>query len=122
MKTILIVEDEDELSSVVGSVLKDMGYGVHTSCSAEDGLQYCASSRPDLIICDIKMGKMDGFELLEHLKAVEATRTLPFVFLTAFDDSRSKKKGLELGADAYITKPFDLDDLLQTVARLQPPS
>jgi DNA-binding response OmpR family regulator len=122
MRNILLVEDEEELVSIVGSVFEDEGYNVKKSYSAESALELCETCRPDLIICDVKMGKMDGFMLLEKLKAIEKFKNVPFIFLTAFDESQARKKGLNLGAVAYIAKPFDIDDLLKTVRQLVPPA
>jgi CheY-like chemotaxis protein len=121
MKNILIAEDEEDLLNIVGTVLTDEGYSVKKSSNAEDALQSCEASRPDLIICDIRMEKMDGFTFLEKLKAMEKFRNIPFVFLTSFDNAQAKKRGMQLGANAYITKPFDVDDLLATVTKLAPP-
>jgi len=122
MKNILLVEDEEGLINIVDSVLRDEGYEVNKSLSAEEALLFCQIYKPDLIICDVLMGEMNGFVMLEKLKASERLREVPFIFLTAFDATEDKKKGLRLGADAYITKPFDLDDLLRTVLRLVPPA
>jgi CheY-like chemotaxis protein len=120
MRDILIVEDEEDLINILGTVLKDEGYGVTKASSAEEALLLCQSTRPDLILSDIKMAKMDGFDLLENLKQSDGLKKIPFVFLTSFDDSQSRKKGLKLGAVAYITKPFDIDDLLALVLKLAP--
>ncbi|MDP2883984.1 MAG: response regulator [Ignavibacteria bacterium] len=121
MKSILLVEDEEDLINIVGSVLRDEGYEVKQSLTAEEALQLCAGYKPDLIICDVKMGEMDGFVMLEKLKTSEKLKKVPFIFLTAFDEPEGKKEGLRLGADAYITKPFDVDELLRTVRKLVPP-
>lgn len=122
MKNILLVEDEEELTDIVGTVFEDEGYEVKKSNSAEAALELCESYQPDLIICDVKMGKMDGFMLLEKLKAAEKLNNVPFIFLTAFDESQARKKGLTMGAVAYIAKPFDIEDLLNTVRKLVPPA
>jgi DNA-binding response OmpR family regulator len=121
MKNILLVEDEEGLINIVDSVLQDEGYEVNKSLSAEEALLFCHVYEPDLIICDVKMGEMNGFAMLEKLKMSERLKKIPFIFLTAFDATEDKKKGLKLGADAYITKPFDIDDLLRTVLKLAPP-
>jgi CheY-like chemotaxis protein len=121
MRNILLVEDEEDLINIVGSVLAEEGYNVKKSLSAEGALQLCESYKPDLIICDVKMGEMNGFVMLEKLKATEKLKNIPFVFLTALDDAEGKKKALRLGAQAYITKPFDVDDLLRTVLKLVSP-
>ncbi|HCA79159.1 MAG TPA: response regulator [Bacteroidetes bacterium] len=122
MKNVLLVEDEEELTAIVGVVFEEEGYEVRKSNSAEAALELCQSYRPDIIICDVKMGKMDGFMLLEKLKAAERLKDVPFIFLTAFDESQARKKGLNLGAVAYIAKPFDIEDLLKTVRNLVPPA
>ncbi|MBF8296468.1 MAG: putative two-component response regulator receiver protein [Bacteroidetes bacterium] len=122
MKNVLLVEDEEELVDIVGSVLGEEGYNVKKSVTAEAALQLCESYQPDLIICDVKMGEMDGFAMLEKLKMSERLKNIPFIFLTAFDETEARKKGVKLGADAYITKPFDIDDLLRTVRKLVPPA
>ncbi len=121
MRNILIVEDEEELVTIVGAVFEEEGYDVKKSYSAEAALELCEHYKPDLIICDVKMGKMDGFMLLEKLKSLEKFKTIPFIFLTAFDESQARKRGLSLGAVAYIAKPFDIEELLNTVRQLVPP-
>lgn len=117
MKNVLLVEDEESLINIVGSVLKDEGYEVKKSLTAEEAFQLCQGKKPDLIICDVKMGEMSGFGLLEKLKTCESLKKIPFVFLTSFDATEDKKKGLRLGADAYITKPFDLDEYVSKDCR-----
>jgi len=120
MREIFIVEDEEDLINILGTVLKDEGYNVIKASSAEEALILCQTVRPDLIISDIKMGKMDGFGLLERIKANESLKKIPFIFLTSMDEARARNKGLQLGAAAYITKPFDVDDLLAIILKLAP--
>jgi DNA-binding response OmpR family regulator len=122
MKSILLVEDEEDLINIVGSVFGEEGYEVKKTLSAEEALQLCQTYKPDLIICDVKMAELDGFDMLEKLKTSEKLKKIPFIFLTALDTSAEKKKGLRLGADAYITKPFDIDELVKIVERLVPPT
>lgn len=122
MKTVLLVEDEENLVRIIETVLRDEGYDVRKTYSAEEALDLCAAFSPDLVICDVKMGLMDGFEMVNKLKVLETTRNTPFVFLTAFDDLSSKKLGLGLGAAEYITKPFDVDHLIMVVKRILPQS
>jgi DNA-binding response OmpR family regulator len=121
MRNILLVEDEEALLNILGTILGDEGYEVKKSLGAEEALRLCENHQPDLIICDGKMGGMDGFAMLEKLKATEKFKNIPFVFLTALNDTEGKKKGLRLGAQAYITKPFDVDELLEKVRNLVPP-
>jgi CheY-like chemotaxis protein len=122
MKNILIVEDEEALLNILGTVLGDEGYEVKKSLAAEEALRLCESHQPDLIICDVRMREMDGFAMLEQLKATEKYKKIPFVFLTALNDTEGKKKGLQLGAQAYVAKPFDVDELLEMVRNLVPPT
>ena len=122
MRNILLVEDEEELTDIVGVVFEEEGYEVKKSNSAEAALELFENYRPDLIICDVKMGKMDGFMLLEKMKKIEELKSIPFIFLTAFDESQARNKGLKMGAVAYIAKPFDIEELLETVRKLVPPA
>jgi DNA-binding response OmpR family regulator len=120
MRELLIVEDEEDLINIIGTVLTDEGYNVKKASTAEEALLLCQSIPPDLIISDIKMGKMDGFDLLERIKANDSLKKIPFIFLTSMDESQTRKKGLQLGAAAYMTKPFDIDDLLELILKLAP--
>jgi CheY-like chemotaxis protein len=121
MREILIVEDEEDLINIVGTVLMDEGYSVQKSSSAEEALLRCQTAQPDLIISDVQMGKMDGFGLLERIKANDSLKNIPFIFLTSMDEALARKKGLLLGAAAYVTKPFDIDELLDKIRKLVPP-
>jgi two-component system sensor histidine kinase/response regulator len=120
MKKLLLVDDEEDLINIIGQVLEELGYDIQKSVNAEEAMQVCSGNPPDLIICDVKMPAIDGFELLEKLKTRENLRSIPFVFLTAFDDPEGRKRGMRLGADAYVTKPFDVDDLVKLVQDLAP--
>ena len=120
MREILIVEDEEDLINILGIVLEDEGYKVTKASSAEEALLLCQTRPPGLIISDVKMGAMDGFALLEIIKATVSLKNIPFIFLTSFDEEQARKKGLRLGAIAYVTKPFDVDPLLEIVHKLLP--
>lgn len=120
MREILIVEDEEDLINILGIVLMDEGYMVMKASSAEEALLLCRTRPPDLIISDVKMGAMDGFALLERIKATESLKNIPFIFLTSVDETQARNRGLKLGANAYVTKPFDVDPLLEIVLKLSP--
>jgi DNA-binding response OmpR family regulator len=122
LKKILLVEDEEGLVSIMASVLQDEGFAVKTLFSAEEALQLNGSFAPDLIISDIRMKGIDGFTMFEIMKALERFRNIPFIFLTAIDDRSSQQRALKLGATAYITKPFDVDELLGVVKKALPAS
>lgn len=120
MKNILLVEDDTNLIEIVASVLQEQGYAVHQALSAEDALRYCESTTPDLIISDVKMGEMDGFTFFEEIHGMARLKNIPFLFITALDDPIGVAKAKELGATGYITKPFDLDAVIQTIQSIIP--
>src|SRR5699024_5562556 len=112
MKKILIIEDDEILKDNTAELLELSGYEVMTASNGTDGVEQAKTHNPDLIICDIMMRKMDGYEVLESLTANESTRYIPFIFLTAKTEHREIRKGMDMGADDYLTKPFDESDLL----------
>jgi len=118
MKKVLLVEDEEELIQIVETVMQDEGFEVRKALSAEDALVTCRGYIPDIIICDIKMGEMDGLTMLGELRDDPRLSNAPFIFLTAIDSFGTKDKAKKLGANAYITKPFDVDELVATVKKL----
>ena len=120
MKSILLVEDERELIELMGAMLEDEGYGIRRAMSGEEAVRLCREKMPDLIISDVKMGEMDGFTMIETIHGMAKTKNIPFIFLTALDESFGGGKAKTLGATAYITKPFETDDLLQRVKQILP--
>ena len=116
MATILIVEDEYAVARGIEFALQQEGYEVAVARSGEEGLAYATTQAPDLIVLDVKLPAMDGFEVLRRLRA--AGSKAPVLFLTARGDEFDKVVGLELGADDYVTKPFGLLELLARVEAL----
>lgn len=114
---ILVVEDEHTLRRLLEYRLSKY-YHVQTAANGEEALTRLKAQRPDLIISDIMMPKMDGFALQTALQEHQDTRTIPFIFLTAKADDSSRLKGMRMGVDDYITKPFDIDQLLSRIDRL----
>lgn len=114
---ILVVEDEHTLRRLLEYRLSKH-YRVQTAANGEEALASLNTSTPDLIISDIMMPKMDGFALQTALQEQKDTRTIPFIFLTAKADDSSRLKGMRMGVDDYITKPFDIDQLLSRIDRL----
>lgn len=108
-KRILLVDDDALLRRSLAFNLEQAGYLVHTAASAEDGLAMARRNPPDLVLLDIGLPGMDGLDALRHLKE---TLNLPVIFLTARRRELDEVLGLELGADDYIPKPFDVDVLL----------
>lgn len=114
-QTILIVEDDPLIHKMISDTL---GVGGYTILDADDGLEGLRLARqylPDLIISDVNMPEMDGYQLLAHIRQEESTATIPFVFLTAKDTMTDLRQGMELGAEDYLTKPFTARQLLHTV-------
>lgn len=112
---ILIVDDNSTNLSVLSKALKADGYKVRMAMDGEDALGQVERHQPELILLDIEMPKMDGFETCRHLQANPATEGIPIIFMTALSDTESKVKGLSLGAVDYITKPFEQEEVLARV-------
>ena len=104
MKTILFIEDESTLQKTVGQILEQEGYEIKGALDGETGLALAKREKPDLILLDLILPKLDGFEVLKGLKQDEATRSIPVIILTNLNSSEDKKKGLSLGADDYLAK------------------
>ena len=111
-QTILLVEDDVALLEGMGDTLEMMGYRTIKATNGREGLERLAQVRPDLIISDIMMPEMDGYEFHQAVSSMAESSTIPFIFLTAKSDQADVRKGLREGVDAYLTKPFDLEDLL----------
>jgi DNA-binding response OmpR family regulator len=114
--TILIVEDEHAVARGIQYALQQEGYTVTLARSGEEGLENAVGQAPDLVILDVRLPGIDGFEVLRRLRA--AGSKAPVLMLTARDDEVDKVIGLELGADDYMTKPFGLRELLSRVKAL----
>lgn len=110
--TILIVEDEESIASFVSMYLQEEGYKVISAANGEDGLARAGDGAPELVILDIMLPDIDGFEVCRRLRQ---DSDIPIIMLTARDTSTDKVVGLELGADDYITKPFDPRELVARV-------
>ncbi|GAB1420742.1 hypothetical protein MASR2M15_08590 [Anaerolineales bacterium] len=119
MTSILIIEDESQILEALSYVLEKAGYQVLTAQGGIEGLQKAQQSIPDLILCDIMMPGISGYEVLKELQNRSTTATIPFIFLTALADKRDLRHGMSLGADDYLTKPFKNQDVIKAVqARL----
>ncbi|MGB3387432.1 MAG: response regulator [Pseudaminobacter sp.] len=118
---ILCVEDEEALRRDIADELAEAGYAVLEACCGEEALDLLGATHPDLILCDISMPGLDGYEVLSAVQARgSAHADIPFVFLSALGDPREIVEGKRLGADDYLVKPIDYDLLLATVhARLR---
>jgi two-component system sensor histidine kinase/response regulator len=115
-KKVLIIDDEPALLVGLSAYMKRAGYQVVTATNGSAGLQEIRSDHPDVIICDVMMPAPNGFELRQLLSQDPDTLHIPFIFLTARGDQEDKVMGIQSGADDYITKPFDRDELIARVA------
>ena len=116
MAKILVVEDDRDLNRFVCISLKADGYDVVEAFDGEDALDKTAESKFDLILTDIMMPKVDGFDFVQNVR--RADKTTPIIFMTAKDDKPSKMLGYRLGVDDYVTKPFDMDVLLLKIGAM----
>jgi DNA-binding NarL/FixJ family response regulator len=116
-KKILCIEDDRETAALIAEELVDRGYEVSLAHDGREGLAAILRIMPDLVLSDISMPAMSGFELLERLIALAPRfSNMPFVFLTALTDRDNELKGRQLGADDYVTKPIDFDLLATIIA------
>jgi DNA-binding response OmpR family regulator len=120
MKKILLIEDNQEVRENTSEILELAGYDVETAPNGKAGVELAQKKNPDLIICDIMMPELDGYGVLHILNKKTETAGIPFIFLTAKTEKTDIRKGMNLGADDYLTKPFDDTDLLNAIeARLR---
>ena len=113
--TILVVDDEEDIRHLLRVALEQEGFQVTVASSGREALYSVSEQKPDLVVLDVMMPEIDGFEVLRRLKENEATAGIPVVVLTAKDSTNAVVSGLEIGADFYWTKPFKVQDLARTV-------
>ncbi len=116
--TVLVVDDSDVIRSLIVLNLELDGFSVHEARDGQECLDIVEEVRPDLITLDAAMPRRDGFSTLEALRANPATSSIPVVMVSARAQGSDVTRGKALGADAYITKPFEPEDLVQTVRSL----
>ncbi len=114
-KIILAVDDEPNILMSIEFILDMEGYEVHTARDGDDALDAAERVRPDLILLDINMPRKDGYEVCRILRKREHMAGTKVIMLTAKGQALEKKKGLEVGADEYVTKPFSADELLSAI-------
>jgi len=115
MATLLLIEDNADIRENTAEILEMANYKVLTAADGKAGVQMAEDLMPDLIICDITMPVLDGYGVIHMLHKKEELRSIPFIFLTARAERADIRKGMEVGADDYITKPFDAIELLNAV-------
>jgi DNA-binding NarL/FixJ family response regulator len=114
-KRLLVVDDEPNLLRAVAVVLRGEGFEVSTARSGREALVAVAKNTPDLIVSDVRMPGMDGFELARRLRRAPNFALLPIIFLTAKDETEDRVEGFRAGVDVYLTKPFEPDELVAVI-------
>ncbi len=117
-KRLLVVDDEPNLLLAVAACLRTAGYEIATARSGAEALRHIAKSVPDLIVSDIRMPGMDGYQLARNLRNSSRTSLVPIVFLTAKDETADRIEGFRTGVDAYLTKPFEPNELLAVISNI----
>lgn len=116
MKKILVIEDQPDVRENIAELLEISGYEVLTAEDGAVGVDMALEHHPDLILCDVMMPRLDGFTVLNILSKRPETSDVPFIFLTAKTEKEDIRKGMTLGADDYLTKPFSKEELIQAVS------
>ncbi|MUG99892.1 response regulator [Scytonema sp. UIC 10036] len=115
MKKVLVIEDDEAIKNIILELLEAEGFGVMSAINGQMGIELAKTQAPDLIICDIMMPNFNGYSVLNALHLEPKTALIPFIFLTAKVERSEIRKGMNLGADDYVTKPFTRDELLEAV-------
>ncbi len=114
-KSIFVIDDEKDIQEILKINLEKEGYKIYTYSSAEEALRGLEKRAPDLIILDIMMKGMDGYDFCKHIRSTREYRTIPIIFLSAKSEEFDKVLGLELGGDDYVTKPFSIKEILARI-------
>lgn len=118
MKKILVVDDDEAMHRLLTHILHRSGYEVECVLNAEDAYRALSTQSPDLILCDIFMPVTDGFQLLAQLREMPQFEHIPIAMISTCSDVRSRRRAQELGANAFIVKPFLPKDLIDTIDKL----
>lgn len=117
-KKILVVDDEAEIVKILSMRLRVNGYDVISALEGEDGLNKARTQKPDLLILDLMLPKLSGYEICRMLKFDDEFKSIPIIILSALHEQKEKDKTVESGADAFFVKPFDLELLLSKIKSL----
>ncbi len=115
MKTVLLIEDDLALRENTAELLELSNYSILTAPNGKVGIELARGKKPDIIVCDIMMPEVDGYGVLEELSGNDSTKHIPFIFLSAKTEHKEIRKGMDLGADDYLTKPFEEEDLISAI-------
>ena len=117
-KNILVVDDSPTELSMITAAVKKGRYRVSTAVDGEEAMEKVAAEQPDLVVLDIILPKKNGFQVCRQLKTAPGTKDIPIILLSSKSQDSDRFWGLKQGADEYLCKPFDDDELLETIARL----
>ncbi|MDY0058630.1 MAG: response regulator [Myxococcota bacterium] len=116
-KLIAVVEDDDQVTSIIVRLLEKEDYLVKTAKDGMDGLRLLEEIRPDLLIVDVMMPRLDGFQFVRALRYIKENKNIPIIFLTARSDARSMIEGINLGAKFFLSKPFQVTDMMNKIKK-----
>lgn len=117
-KTILIIDDDPNIIALLENFIKPMGFEILTASDGMAGLELARTKRPALILLDIMLPKLDGYKISRFLKFDDTYSSIPIVMLTAKSDAKDQQIGKQTGADAYVTKPFNKNDIVKLINEL----
>jgi CheY-like chemotaxis protein len=117
MTKVLVIEDQEILRESILNILNERGFSTIDAGDGRRGLQLAKEFGPDLILCDVRMPELDGYEVLRSLRQDPLTATIPFLFLTAENKEKVVRQGELLGASGYLTKPFTTAELLEAISQ-----
>ena len=117
-RQIVVVEDHAPIARLLTTQLERLGYAVHTETHGRAALRYAAEHQPDLVILDLRLPDMSGYEVCKELRKLYHAWVVPILMVTGMDQPIDQLRGFAYGADAYLTKPFELTELLATIAQL----
>lgn len=121
-QTLMLVEDEDQQRESLVMVFELEGYSIHGFRTAEEACEKLQSVQPNLIISDVKLPGMDGFTFFDKVREQLQSQNVPFIFITGYNDPDAIKSVKNLGAAGYVTKPYELEDLISKVQQIIPPA
>jgi CheY-like chemotaxis protein len=115
MKTVLVIEDNLEIRENTAEMLELAGYRVIVADNGKEGLAIACGQSPDIILCDIMMPGIDGYQVMKEIRNEPSTSKIPFIYITARAEKADVKIAMNLGADGYVKKPFDTRELIEAI-------
>ncbi len=116
-KTIMVVEDDEQVRSILVKLVQKNGYLARTAGDGLEALQVLEELKPDLMIVDIMMPRLDGFDFVKAARFMKENRSIPIIFLTAKNDAKSMIEGINLGAKFFLTKPFQVPEVVSKIRK-----